>query len=120
MRGEGVLLSWTDAYRHAAYDGQTGPPISALKSFILSPWTDLAAVDLVARQVLEAREQLATEPASGKRQDLKNAQVPYGRLTKPLILLYQSGNKACLKSPFGTGKGFNIGGVRAVVRVIGV
>ncbi len=42
MRGEGVLLSWTDAYRHAAYDGQTGPPIPALKSFILSPWTDLA------------------------------------------------------------------------------
>jgi len=65
MRGEGVLLSWTDAYRHAAYDGQTGPPIPALKSFILSPWTDLAAVDLVARQVLEAREQLASGPAPG-------------------------------------------------------
>ena len=45
--------------------GQTGPPIPALKSFILSPWTDLAAVDLVARQVLEAREQVASEPAPG-------------------------------------------------------
>jgi glutamate/tyrosine decarboxylase-like PLP-dependent enzyme len=65
MRGEGVLLSWTDAYRHASYDGQTGPPIPALKSFILSPWTDLAAVDLVARQVLEAREQVASEGGSG-------------------------------------------------------
>jgi L-2,4-diaminobutyrate decarboxylase len=65
MRGEGVLLSWTDAYRHATYDGRPGPPISALKSFILSPWTDLAAVDLVARQVLEAREQLAAGPVSG-------------------------------------------------------
>lgn len=65
MRGEGVLLSWTDAYRHASYDGRTGPPIPALKSFILSPWTDLAAVDLVARQALEAREQAASEPASG-------------------------------------------------------
>jgi glutamate/tyrosine decarboxylase-like PLP-dependent enzyme len=59
MRGEGVLLSWTDAYRHAHYDGQTGPPIPALKSFILSPWTDLAAVDMVTHQVLEARNQVA-------------------------------------------------------------
>jgi L-2,4-diaminobutyrate decarboxylase len=59
MRGEGVLLSWTDAYRQAEYDGQTGPRIPALKSFILSPWTDLAAVDMVARQVLEARDQVA-------------------------------------------------------------
>jgi L-2,4-diaminobutyrate decarboxylase len=65
MRGEGVLLSWTDAYRHADYEGQTGPPIPALKSFILSPWTDLAAVDMVVRQVLEAREQVASEPGSG-------------------------------------------------------
>ena len=65
MRGEGVLLSWTDAYRHASYDGRPGPAIPALKSFILSPWTDLAAVDLVARQALEAREHLASEPAWG-------------------------------------------------------
>lgn len=64
MRGEGVLLSWTEAYRHAAYGGGPGPAISALKSFILSPWTDLAAVDMVARQVLEAREQVASESAS--------------------------------------------------------
>jgi L-2,4-diaminobutyrate decarboxylase len=65
MRGEGVLLSWTDAYRQAEYDGRPGPPLAALKSFILSPWTDLPAVDLVARQVLEAREQLAAGPAPG-------------------------------------------------------
>jgi glutamate/tyrosine decarboxylase-like PLP-dependent enzyme len=58
LRGEGVLLSWTDAYRHADYEGQAGPPIAALKSFILSPWTDLAAVETVARQLVEAREQL--------------------------------------------------------------
>ncbi len=55
LRGEGVLLSWTDAYRHAHYRDETGPPIAALKSFILSPWTDLTAVDMVARQVGEAR-----------------------------------------------------------------
>jgi len=53
MRGEGVLLSWTDAYRHANYPD--GPPIAAIKSFIMSPWTDLDAVDTVIRQILEAR-----------------------------------------------------------------
>lgn len=57
MRGEGVLLSWTDAYRHAGYPD--APPIAALKSFIMSPWTDLRAVDTVARQIVEARAQLA-------------------------------------------------------------
>jgi L-2,4-diaminobutyrate decarboxylase len=64
MSGEGVLLSWTSAYRHAEYDGEEGPPIAALKSFILSPWTDLAAVDMVARQVVEAREAMAEEAAA--------------------------------------------------------
>jgi len=58
MQGEGVWLSRTDAYRYADYDGEPGPPIAALKSFILSPWTNLTAVDTVARQVLEAREQV--------------------------------------------------------------
>jgi hypothetical protein len=61
LAGEGVLLSWTTAYRHADYGGMEGPPVAALKSFILSPWTDLAAVDMVARQVVEAREQLEKE-----------------------------------------------------------
>jgi L-2,4-diaminobutyrate decarboxylase len=64
MAGEGVLLSWTTAYRHANYAGQEGPPIAALKSFILSPWTNMAAVDMVARQVVEAREALAEEVAA--------------------------------------------------------
>jgi len=61
MRGKGVLLSWTDAYRHANYGSETGPPIAALKSFILSPWTDLAAVETVARQVAEVRSQMESE-----------------------------------------------------------
>ncbi|MBI4643426.1 MAG: aspartate aminotransferase family protein [Deltaproteobacteria bacterium] len=61
MRGEGVLLSWTDACRHAQYGRDEGPPIAALKSFILSPWTDLAAVDMVARQVVEVRNQMESE-----------------------------------------------------------
>jgi glutamate/tyrosine decarboxylase-like PLP-dependent enzyme len=61
MAGEGVLLSWTTACRHADYGDKEGPPIAALKSFILSPWTDLTAVEMVARQVVEAREQLGKE-----------------------------------------------------------
>ena len=56
MHGDGVLLSWTDAYRHSDYPG--GSPIAAIKSFILSPWTDLNAVDIVVRQVLEAQLEL--------------------------------------------------------------
>ena len=61
MAGEGVLLSWTTAYRRAEYGGEEGPPIAALKSFILSPWTDLAAVDTVARQIVELWEELKKE-----------------------------------------------------------
>jgi glutamate/tyrosine decarboxylase-like PLP-dependent enzyme len=53
MRREGDLLSWTDAYRHSNYPD--GSPIAAMKSFIMSPWTDLDAVDTVVRQILEAR-----------------------------------------------------------------
>ncbi len=58
MRGEGVLLSWTDACLRPDYAGEGEPCLAALKSFILSPWTDLTAVEKVARQVLEAREQV--------------------------------------------------------------
>ena len=53
MQGKGVLLSWTDVYRHADY--LDGLPIAAMKSFIMSPWTDLDAVEMVVRQVIEAR-----------------------------------------------------------------
>ncbi len=56
MRGEGVLLSCTDTYRHSDYTDV--PPVAAIKSFILSPWTDLSAVDLVVRQISEARMEL--------------------------------------------------------------
>jgi L-2,4-diaminobutyrate decarboxylase len=64
LAGEGVLLSWTNAYRCADYEGEAGPPIAALKSFILSPWTDLAAVELAARQVVEVRQQLGVPEKS--------------------------------------------------------
>ncbi|MCL6582161.1 MAG: aspartate aminotransferase family protein [bacterium] len=56
MAGEGVLLSWTDAYRHAGYDERL--PIAAIKSFIMSPWTGIEAVETVARQVARIREQI--------------------------------------------------------------
>ncbi|WP_295450432.1 pyridoxal-dependent decarboxylase [uncultured Thiodictyon sp.] len=58
MKGEGVLLSWTDAYRHTA-DAEA--PIAALKSFVMSPWTDRQAMDTVVRQVLEARRRIAAD-----------------------------------------------------------
>lgn len=61
LHGEGVLLSWTTAYRHARYGEETGPPFAALKSFILSSWTDLAAAETVVRQVVEAREYISSE-----------------------------------------------------------
>lgn len=60
MRGEGVLLSWTDAYRTTA-DGQGR--IAALKSFVMSPWTDRQAMDTVVRQVLEARQAIEADQA---------------------------------------------------------
>ena len=56
MRGEGVLLSWTDCYQHTTYP--EGPAVAALKSFIMSPWTDLKAIDMVVQQILEAQTQV--------------------------------------------------------------
>ncbi len=50
MRGQGVLLSWTDLYQHTDYSKNTS--ISAFKSFIISPWTDLKALDLVVEQIV--------------------------------------------------------------------
>ncbi len=56
MQGEGVLLSWTIAYRYANYSD--APAVAAMKSFIMSPWTDLKAIDLVVSQIMEVREQM--------------------------------------------------------------
>ena len=57
MQGEGVLLSWTLAYRYANYPD--APAIAAMKSFIMSPWTDLKAVTSVVDQIMEVRELIA-------------------------------------------------------------
>jgi len=54
MRGKGAAISITDSYRKTAY----GEPIVALKSFIMSPFTDEGAVDLVVERVLAAQREV--------------------------------------------------------------
>jgi glutamate/tyrosine decarboxylase-like PLP-dependent enzyme len=56
MDGGGILLSWTNAYRYAEYPD--GPPISGIKSYIMSPWTDPSAVEMVIRQLVETRSRM--------------------------------------------------------------
>ncbi|HWP01586.1 MAG TPA: pyridoxal-dependent decarboxylase [Methylococcus sp.] len=58
MRGEGVLLSWTDAYR-PAWNGEGR--VAAIKSFIMSPWTDHQAVDKVVDQIGQAWKEADAE-----------------------------------------------------------
>lgn len=55
MAGRGVVISLTDSYRESSY----GDPVTALKSFILSPFTDEANVEAVVEKVLEARTKVA-------------------------------------------------------------
>jgi glutamate/tyrosine decarboxylase-like PLP-dependent enzyme len=56
MAGRGVVISLTDSYRQTAYD----EPVVALKSFILSPFTDEANVEAIVEKVLEARGKIAS------------------------------------------------------------
>lgn len=55
ITGKGVNLSITDSYRTTRY----GEPIAALKSYIMSPFTDEAAIERVVERVLAAQESLA-------------------------------------------------------------
>ena len=57
MRGEGVLLSMTDCYRHTDY----GKPIVALKSYILSPFVDEEHVKLLTETILEIRQSVESD-----------------------------------------------------------
>jgi len=52
LAGEGVVISLTDCYRESDY----GEPIAALKSYILSPFSDEAHVRSVIARVLAARD----------------------------------------------------------------
>ena len=56
LEGRGVVISLTDCYRMAEY----GEPINALKSYILSPFTDTEHVGAVVESIWNARRRLAT------------------------------------------------------------
>ncbi|MGZ0173556.1 MAG: pyridoxal phosphate-dependent decarboxylase family protein [Planctomycetales bacterium] len=52
LQGRGVVLSLTDCYRETDY----GEPVVALKSYIMSPFSDEKYVDAVLDSVCKARE----------------------------------------------------------------
>ena len=55
LQGQGVVLSLTDCYRRTDY----GEPINALKSYILSPFSDEQHVNAVLESIWKARRELA-------------------------------------------------------------
>ncbi len=52
LAGQGVVISMTDCYRHTDY----GAPIAALKSYVLSPFTDEPQMLSIIPRVLAARD----------------------------------------------------------------
>ena len=61
LQGRGVVISMTDCYRQSDY----GEPIVALKSYILSPFSDDAHVAAVLESIWQARRAVAAEPLRG-------------------------------------------------------
>lgn len=57
LKGDAVLLSMTDCYRETSY----GEPIVALKSYIMSPFSQPDHCDSVLRSISKARAVLASE-----------------------------------------------------------
>jgi glutamate/tyrosine decarboxylase-like PLP-dependent enzyme len=55
LQGQGVVLSLTDCYRRTDY----GEPINALKSYILSPFSDEQHVNAVLDSIGKARREIA-------------------------------------------------------------
>ena len=55
LQGRGVVISLTDCYRETEY----GEPINALKSYILSPFSDEAHVQAVLESIWKARRELS-------------------------------------------------------------
>jgi glutamate/tyrosine decarboxylase-like PLP-dependent enzyme len=55
LEGRGVVISLTDCYRMSDY----GEPINALKSYILSPFSDTEHVGAVVESIWNARRRLA-------------------------------------------------------------
>jgi len=52
LAGRGVVISMTDCYRQTDY----GAPIAALKSYVLSPFTDEPRMLSILRHVIDARD----------------------------------------------------------------
>jgi L-2,4-diaminobutyrate decarboxylase len=59
MAGRGVAIGFTDNYRLSDY----GEPISALKSYVLSPFADAEQMHTIIAHVLAAREAVKASPA---------------------------------------------------------
>lgn len=57
LQGRGVALSLTKNYRPSAY----GKPIVAIKSYIMSPFTDTSTVETIPAKVLEALETIQAQ-----------------------------------------------------------
>ena len=57
LRGEGVVLSLTDCYRWTDY----GEPVVALKSYIMSPFTEEDCVQIVLDSLQRARQRIAEQ-----------------------------------------------------------
>ncbi len=55
IQGHGVVISMTDCYRETDY----GEPIVALKSYILSPFSEESSIDAVLESLWKARRELA-------------------------------------------------------------
>jgi glutamate/tyrosine decarboxylase-like PLP-dependent enzyme len=55
LQGQGVVLSLTDCYRRTDY----GEPVNALKSYILSPFSEAQHVNAVLESIWKARRALA-------------------------------------------------------------
>jgi hypothetical protein len=54
LAGQGVVISMTDCYRTTDF----GTPIAALKSYVLSPFSDEGRMRTVIEQVLAARDEV--------------------------------------------------------------
>jgi glutamate/tyrosine decarboxylase-like PLP-dependent enzyme len=57
LEGRGIVISMTDCYRLSDY----GEPIVALKSYIMTPFSDEQYVDAVLESLWKARAQIASE-----------------------------------------------------------
>lgn len=57
LQGEGVVISMTDCYRESDY----GEPIVALKSYVMSPFSEEEYVEAVLESIWRARKSVAPE-----------------------------------------------------------